>query len=169
MLGLAPLAVITVICFTLGLNIPAFIHLTVIVLLSLRRSLALSLIAVGCLNDFFISPAFAFRLEALVDGLELAAFLTAAVVVTRVVSPVEGGRVACRRARALKVADLIVDTLAAEASRESTESQVTRSTESRLDSTKKRIRWIHVRHEETAVFRPARSRSGGRPRRPSLR
>ena len=56
------------------------------VLLSLRGSLALSLIAVGCLNYFFISPAFAFRLGALVGGLELAAFLTAAVVVTRVVS-----------------------------------------------------------------------------------
>jgi two-component system, LuxR family, sensor kinase FixL len=86
MLGLAPLAVVTLICFTLGLNSTptAFIYLIVIVLLSLRGSLALSLIAVGCLNDFFISPAFAFRLEALVDGLELAAFLTAAVAVTRV-------------------------------------------------------------------------------------
>ena len=81
-------AVVTLICFTLGLNIPptASIDLIVIVLLSLRGSLALSLIAVGCLKYFFISPASAFRLEALVDGLELAAFLTAAVVVTRVVS-----------------------------------------------------------------------------------
>ena len=52
-----------------------------------------------------------------------------------------------------RIADLLVETLSQRASKESTESPATRSTASPTRfAPQEQIRWVHVRHEETAAF-----------------
>jgi len=85
------LALLTWVCFRLGLNLTttAFGYLILIVLLSLMGSfipvVAVSLVAVACLNYFFEAPIFAFRVEYPEDVVELSAFLITALVVTGLV------------------------------------------------------------------------------------
>jgi PAS domain S-box-containing protein len=89
--GFAALALLTWICFQLGLNLTAtaFGYLILIVLLSLMGSfipvVAVSLVGVVCLNYFFQAPVFTLRVDYPEDVVELGAFLTAALVVTRLV------------------------------------------------------------------------------------
>jgi PAS domain S-box-containing protein len=88
LLGIAGLALITFICFQLGFHIgrTAFAYLILIALVSLlgnfSASVALSIIAVACLNYFFASPLFDLRIDDPEDIERIAAFLTTSLVVT---------------------------------------------------------------------------------------
>src|SRR5712671_7151339 len=72
-LGSLALAMATLLCFRLDLNFSttALIYLIVLVLLSLVggfiSSAVLCIVAVGCLNLFFASPIFNFRVDYPVD------------------------------------------------------------------------------------------------------
>jgi K+-sensing histidine kinase KdpD len=69
LLGSVGLALLTLVCFRLQLNLAsaAFGYLIVIVLLSLMgsfvSSIILSIVAVGCLNYFLAPPIFDFRID----------------------------------------------------------------------------------------------------------
>ena len=86
--GIVILACATWICFRLGLNSAAtsFVYLIVIVLLSLMDSFIssalFSIIAVACLNFFFVEPLYDFHVAAASDLTMLAAFLITSLVVT---------------------------------------------------------------------------------------
>src|SRR4029453_792758 len=85
--GVTVLALLTLVCFQLELTVAttAFAYLILIVLLSLMGSfiplVALSLIAVGCLQYFFAPPIFDFRISAQ-DVPVVCAFLITSLVVT---------------------------------------------------------------------------------------
>ena len=70
LLGLIALALLTALCFWLDFRLvsTAFTYLILIVLLSLADGfiplVALSFVAVGCLNYFFVPPIFSFHIEA---------------------------------------------------------------------------------------------------------
>jgi PAS domain S-box-containing protein len=88
LLGSVGLALLTLVCFRLQLNLAsaAFGYLIVIVLLSLMgsfvSSIILSIVAVGCLNYFLAPPIFDFRIDYPFDALAVIGFLTASLVVT---------------------------------------------------------------------------------------
>ena len=94
LLGSVGLAVLTLVCFRLQLNLAsaAFGYLIVIVLLSLMgsfvSSVILSIIAVGCLNYFFAPPIFDFRIDYPLDVLAVIGFLTASLLVAGLVERV---------------------------------------------------------------------------------
>ena len=85
------LALSTWLCFQfgVGLTVAAFVYLIEILLLSLMESLVcaaiFSVIAVGCLDFFFTSPLFSFRVDSVQAVAALVAFLTTALVVTSLV------------------------------------------------------------------------------------
>ena len=85
------LALVTLACFRLGLDLAttAFAYLIVIVLLSLMGSFyvsaVLSIIAVAALNYFFASPIFDFRVEEPQDAVLVIAFLLTSLIVTGLV------------------------------------------------------------------------------------
>src|ERR1700690_2306090 len=85
-------ALVTFVCFRLGLNLatPAFLYLIVIVLLSLYGSFVLSaafsLIGVACLAYYFAPPIFSFRIDDPFNVVATVAFLMAAAVITSLVS-----------------------------------------------------------------------------------
>jgi len=88
LLGGIGLALLTFVCFRLGLNLAttSFSFLILIALLSLMGglfgSVVLSIIAVGTLNFFFTQPLFSLRMEYPQDILALIAFLTTSVIVS---------------------------------------------------------------------------------------
>src|SRR5256886_11445403 len=90
--GSIALALVTFVCFRLGLNLvmTACLYLIVIVLLSLRGSFVLSavfsLVGVGCLAYYFAPPDFSFRVSDPLDGAVVIVFLTTSAVVTHLVS-----------------------------------------------------------------------------------
>jgi PAS domain S-box-containing protein len=92
LLGIAGLALITFVCFQLGFGEgrTALAYLILIALASLlgsfSTSVVLSLVAVACLNYFFVSPLFDLRVDDPEDIVRLAAFLTASLVVTALTS-----------------------------------------------------------------------------------
>jgi len=100
--GVAALTFLTWVCSRLGLNLTtaAFIDLIAIVLLSLMGgflpSVALSIVAVGCLAYFCAPQLFDFRIDYSLDSVVVIAFLLTSLVVTGLV----------RRARALAEAAL---------------------------------------------------------------
>src|SRR2546428_2644501 len=100
--GVGGLALVTLVCLQLGLNLTtaAFAYLIAIVLLSLvggfTSSVVLSIVAVGCLNYFFAAPVFHFRIEYSLDAVVVLSFLTTSLLVTGLV----------RRARSLAEAAL---------------------------------------------------------------
>src|SRR5882724_4876454 len=100
--GVGVLALVTLVCVQLGLNLTtaAFAYLIAIVLLSIMggftSSAVLSIVAVGCLNYFFASPVFNFRVEYPLDAVVVISFLITSLVVTGLV----------RRARSLAEAAL---------------------------------------------------------------
>jgi K+-sensing histidine kinase KdpD len=79
--GIIALAFATWVCFQLGLNsaTTSFVYLIVIVLLSLMDSFissaVFSVIAVGCLNFFFVQPLYSFEVADAQDVTTLVAFL----------------------------------------------------------------------------------------------
>ena len=89
--GSIALALVTLACFSLGLDLAttAFAYLIVIVLLSLMGSFyvsaVLSIIAVAALNYFFAPPIFNFRVDQAQDSLLVIAFLLTSLIVTGLV------------------------------------------------------------------------------------
>jgi len=69
LLGIAGVALITFVCFLVGFGLvrTAWAYLILIVLVSLlgsfSTSVVLSLVAVACLNYFFVPPLFEFRVD----------------------------------------------------------------------------------------------------------
>ena len=88
LLGMTGLALITLVCFWLSFHITrtAFAYLILIALVSLlgsfSASLILSIVAVACLNYFFVPPLFNYRIDDPEDVVRIAAFLTTSLVVT---------------------------------------------------------------------------------------
>ena len=93
--GIVILACATWICFRLGLNPAAtsFVYLIVIVLLSLMDSFIssalFSVIAVACLNFFFVEPLYVFHVAAASDLAMLTAFLITSLVGTGLVRRIQ--------------------------------------------------------------------------------
>jgi PAS domain S-box-containing protein len=115
--GSLVLALVTWACFQLGLNVATtgFGFLIVIVLLShfdsLVSSVFFSIIAVGCLDYFFMDPLFSFTVASIEDIAALAAFLITSLSITALV----------RRQRVAFLLDLTERKRAEQALRESTE------------------------------------------------
>jgi PAS domain S-box-containing protein len=90
--GSVALALLTFVCFRLGLDLgtTAFLALIVIVLLSLQGSFlvaaVLSLVAVGCLAYSFSSPILSFEIRDTLEDAVIVAFLTTSAVITYLVS-----------------------------------------------------------------------------------
>jgi PAS domain S-box-containing protein len=88
LLGIVGLALITFVCFLVGFGLArtAFAYVILIALVSLlgsfSTSVVLSIIAVACLNYFFVPPLFEFRVDDPEDIVRMAAFLTTSLVVT---------------------------------------------------------------------------------------
>jgi PAS domain S-box-containing protein len=78
---------LTFVCFRLGFNVATtgYAYLILIALLSLMGSIIasviLSILAVACLNYFFVPPLFEFRVDAQEDVLALSAFLATSIIV----------------------------------------------------------------------------------------
>jgi PAS domain S-box-containing protein len=87
LLGVAGLALITVVCFWLDFGVArtGFAFVILIALLSMLgsfiASVILSVIGAACLNYFFSPPLFEFRIDAADDIVRIAAFLTTSLVV----------------------------------------------------------------------------------------
>ncbi|MGY3609644.1 MULTISPECIES: PAS domain S-box protein [unclassified Bradyrhizobium] len=98
LLGLSALALLTALCFWLEFRLvsASFACLILIVLLSLAGGfislIALSFIAVVCLNFFFAPPIFHFRVDYPEDIIALAAFLITSLVITGLVARMRAGR-----------------------------------------------------------------------------
>ena len=108
--GVGALALVTLLCFQLGLNLTtaAFAYLIAIVLLSLMggfpSSAVLSIVAVGCLSYFFAAPVFNFKIQYSLDAVVVISFLITSLIVTGLV----------RRARSLREQlRLVIDTIPA--------------------------------------------------------
>jgi len=88
-LGGLGVAVITAICFPLhvDLAIPAFLYLLLVVLQSSVAGFAVSalvsLIAVACLDYFFVPPVLAWDINRPLDGMALLAYVATSLVITR--------------------------------------------------------------------------------------
>ena len=88
LLGIAGLALITFVCFRLGLGLArtAFAYVILVALVSLlgsfSASVVLSIVAAACLNYFFAPPLFDLRIDVPEDIERIAAFLTTSLVVT---------------------------------------------------------------------------------------
>lgn len=88
LLGLPGLALVTYVCFSIGFGLvrTAWVYLILTTLLSLlgsfSASLVVSIIAVACLNYFFVSPLFEFRLHDADDIVRMAGFFSASLFVT---------------------------------------------------------------------------------------
>src|ERR1700724_2616780 len=93
-LGSLAVALLTVVAFRLHLSFvtASFCYLLVLVLLSLSGELISSgivaILAVGCLDYFFVEPLFSFQVESPLDTLGLASFLVTGLVITRLVAQV---------------------------------------------------------------------------------
>ena len=89
--GTVALALLTVVCFRLQLNLAttACLYLIIIVLLSLLGSFlsaaVVSLIAVGCLTYYFAPPIFSFRVSDPLNVAAIAAFWIASAVISGLV------------------------------------------------------------------------------------
>jgi signal transduction histidine kinase len=93
--GCAGLALMTLVCFQLNVRgaVAGLLYMTVIVLVSLRRRLIpavlVSVVAVICLDYFFVDPIFRLRLAESLDVAALVAYLTTAIVITGLLSRVQ--------------------------------------------------------------------------------
>ena len=91
LLGIAGVAAITYVCFWVGFGIgrTAFVYLILIALVSLLGifsvSVVLSIIAVACLNYFFVPPLFEFRVNDPDDIVRIATFLVTTLIVTALI------------------------------------------------------------------------------------
>jgi signal transduction histidine kinase len=93
--GCAGLALMTLVCFQLNVRgaVAGLLYMIVIVLVSLQRRLVpavlVSLVAVVCLDYFFVDPIFRLRLAESLDVAALVAYVTTAVVITGLLSRVQ--------------------------------------------------------------------------------
>jgi PAS domain S-box-containing protein len=98
LLGIAGLALTTLICFRLDFGVArtGFAYVILITLLSLlgsfTTSILLSIVAAACLNYFFAPPLFEFRIDALDDIERIATFLTTSLIVTALTTKLQRGR-----------------------------------------------------------------------------
>ena len=110
LLGIAGLALITFVCFRLGLGVArtGFIYVILVALVSLLGSLTasvvLSIVAAACLNYFFAPPLFELRIDVAEDIERIAAFLTTSLVVSVLMT-----RVRASEARFRSVVDHATD------------------------------------------------------------
>jgi two-component system sensor kinase FixL len=109
------LALLTFVCFRLGLDLAttAVLYLILITLLSLQGSFLLSailsLIGVGCLAYYFAPPIFSFHVSDPLNAVAIIAFLTTSAVITHLVSRVRKSTETLREQAALL--DLTHDTV----------------------------------------------------------
>ena len=102
LLGIAGVAAITYVCFWVGFGIgrTAFVYLILIALVSLLGifsvSVVLSIIAVACLNYFFVPPLFEFRVNDPDDIVRLATFLATTLIVTALIGKLRTSEVRFR-------------------------------------------------------------------------
>ena len=88
LLGIAGVALITFVCFGLGFGLArtGFAYVILVALVSLlgsfSASVVLSIVAAACLNYFFATPLFDFRIDVPEDIERIAAFLMTSLVVT---------------------------------------------------------------------------------------
>jgi signal transduction histidine kinase len=94
LIGVAGLALLTIICFQLH-SLPsaaALLYMVIIVLVSLQGrffpAIFVSLAAIACLDYFFVAPVFRLMLAAPLDLAAFVAYLTTAVVITGLLSKV---------------------------------------------------------------------------------
>ena len=89
LLGGVSLALLTFVCFRLGLNLAAtgFAYLILVAIASLSGnligSLVIAIAASGCLDYFFTTPLFSFRIESPQDLFAVIAFSTTAIIIAR--------------------------------------------------------------------------------------
>ena len=113
--GSAALALVTLVCVTLGLNFATTVSafLIVVVLLSLMDSFVtsaiFSVIAVGCLNFFFVEPRYTFDVANPRDLTALAAFVFTSLAVTGLVRRVR--RLAEAHQEQARLLDLTTDSV----------------------------------------------------------
>jgi PAS domain S-box-containing protein len=113
--GSIALALLTFVCFRLGLDLAttAVLYLILITLLSLQGSFLLSailsLIGVGCLAYYFAPPIFSFHVSDPLNAVAIIAFLTTSAVITHLVSRVRKSTETLREQAALL--DLTHDTV----------------------------------------------------------
>ena len=92
LLGIAGLALITFVCFQVGLGLArtGFAYVIFVALVSLlgsfSTSVVLSLVAAVCLNYFFAPPLFELRVDSTDDIVRITAFLTTSLVVTALIT-----------------------------------------------------------------------------------
>jgi PAS domain S-box-containing protein len=92
LLGIAGLALITFVCFQVGLGLArtGFAYVILVALVSLlgsfSTSVVLSLVAAVCLNYFFAPPLFELRVDSTDDIVRIAAFLTTSLIVTALIT-----------------------------------------------------------------------------------
>ena len=109
------LALLTFVCFRIGLDLAttAVLYLILITLLSLQGSFLLSailsLIGVGCLAYYFAPPIFSFHVSDPLNAVAIIAFLTTSAVITHLVSRVRKSTETLREQAALL--DLTHDTV----------------------------------------------------------
>ncbi|MFZ0260475.1 MAG: DUF4118 domain-containing protein, partial [Pseudolabrys sp.] len=102
LLGIAGLALITFVCFRIGFGPTrtSFAYLVLIALVSLlgsfSASVVLSIVAVACLNYFFVPPLFDFRVDDPDDIVRLAVFFTTSLVVTTLTTKLRASKVRFR-------------------------------------------------------------------------
>ena len=88
LLGIAGVALVTFVCFHIGFGVgrTSLAYLTLIALVSLLGSFGvsavLSIVAVACLNYFFVPPLFEFRIDDPDDIVRVAAFFATSLLVT---------------------------------------------------------------------------------------
>jgi len=92
LIGTLAVALLTLVCYRLHLNFftVGFLYLIVVVLLSTTggffSSAFVSIIAIGCLDYFFVPPFFSLRVDDSMNVVAITVFLTTSLVVTRLVS-----------------------------------------------------------------------------------
>ena len=102
LLGIAGLALITFVCFRIGFGPmrTSFAYVVLIALVSLlgsfSASVVLSIVAVACLNYFFVPPLFDFRVDDPDDIVRLAVFFTTSLVVTTLTTKLRASQVRFR-------------------------------------------------------------------------
>jgi signal transduction histidine kinase len=92
LIGTLAVALLTLVCYRLHLNFftVSFLYLIVVVLLSVTggffSSALVSIIAIGCLDYFFVPPFFSLRVDDTLNVVAIAVFLTTSLVITRLIS-----------------------------------------------------------------------------------
>jgi signal transduction histidine kinase len=106
LLGAAALALLTVICVQLHTisSVPALLYMVVIVLISLQGrfvpAIFVSLVAIVCLDDYFIKPGLPIASAWTLDLVALVAYLTAAIVITGLLAKIRKSLQELRRSEA---------------------------------------------------------------------